>query len=248
MLPVTLCLSDGSYDERFLLLFASNVVILTVSSTLNGYCLEKKFPISEVNLKSVSVDSNSLEVEMTAGSQKYLFHCSSADDKDSLMTNWEVFTNSMSIFGHGLRRPSASTVSPASPYFKSHFSITQTPTGLNAVAAKLFNRKKKGNQSSASSSSLHIPMSRPKYWGFRSLRPAPPAKTNILPFKEDHGPKSPRAFLKKKGVKKGGKSKKEDRYKKKQKQINNNNHNSSLVVTIVTTERAKCGTPALATS
>ncbi|XP_065841260.1 rho guanine nucleotide exchange factor 7-like isoform X2 [Oscarella lobularis] len=202
MLPVTQHL-DGNYDDRFLLLFPSTFVVLSVSPTLSGYCLEKKFSISDVTLKSIH-ESDSYQIEMTAVGQKYNFHCASADDKDSLMTNWEVF-------GHGLRRPSVSQ-SPASPHYKTLFA-SQAPTGLNAAAAKLFNRKQKGNQSSTSMSSIHAPITRPTYWGFRSLRPAPPAKANALQTNEDHGPKSPKSSNKRsKAVKKGTKK---DRYKKK---------------------------------
>ncbi|XP_062521778.1 rho guanine nucleotide exchange factor 7-like isoform X2 [Corticium candelabrum] len=210
MVPVTEHLSDGGYDDRFLLLFPHFLVILSVSSSLSGYRLEHRYLVSEGQMKILH-DISPNTVEFAVGNERLRFTCSLAHDREQLQERWDMTHNS-SVSSIMMRRPSAPNMQHR---MGSIFSKASSSTGLNAAAAKLFNKKQSGSQLGSISTAQQVQITRPKHWSFRSLRPLPPIKPNIS-YKTEETPRSPKLGKKSKTIssKMFGRSRKEDSGKK----------------------------------
>jgi Rho guanine nucleotide exchange factor 7 len=185
MIPATEHLPDGGYDDRFILLFPELIVILSVSQTLSGYHLEHKFSMFDAVMK-IAHDISLNTVNITVHNHSVKLTCASQADRDQLLAKWDMTakSNASSVV---MRRHSTAL---SRQKIGSIFSKASSSTGLNAAAAKLFNKKQSGSQLS-SFKAQSVQISRPTHWSFRSLRPMPPLKANVV-YKNEESTRSPK--------------------------------------------------------
>ena len=166
-------LSSEEVEERFFLVFPDRLVILVVGASLSGYELKSNLKLSTIAIKrGAHSESWPHPVEITKGMDTIHVSLFSEKDQSILLDNVLQQQGGQSGRSNAIHRSNSMISKGSVSRSSSTFRHGYNPRML---------RKASG------------PINRAHHWGFMSLRPAPPLKTQQLILLRDKDAKSPRA-------------------------------------------------------